>query len=148
MKTIGNVVNNDCCVCNLFWLHMNCWRPEVDTKVEGNRTKPKVIRAKKKKMKATLCSIRVLHHYNPNAGLVLQADASSVGVGAVLLRPSQDGEWEPVAYVSRTLGDVEKNYSRIVKESLGIVFGVTKFRQYLLWRHFTLTTDHKPLVTV
>ena len=29
-----------------------------------------------------------------------------------------------------------------------IVFGVTKFREYLFWRHFKLLTDHKPLITL
>ena len=29
-----------------------------------------------------------------------------------------------------------------------MVFGVTKFREYLIGRHFKLLTDHKPLITL
>lgn len=53
----------------------------------------------------------------------------------------------PVAHVSRTVLPAE-NYSLIEKESLRIIFEVTKFHQYIDSRHFTLQTDHKPLLTI
>ena len=69
-------------------------------------------------------------------------------MGATLLQPGPDDSLLPVAYASRILTSAEQNYSQIERESLAIVFGVTKFRQYLLGRHFTLLTDHKPLITL
>ena len=99
-------------------------------------------------IKAALCSDSVLRHYDPMAELILQCDASSVGVGAALLQPRPDGALQPVAYASRILNNVEQNYSQIERESLDVFFGVTKFRQYLLGRHFKLLADHKPLITL
>ena len=37
-------------------------------------------------------------------------------------------------------------YSQIDKEALAIIFGVTKFRQYLLGQHFTIQSNHKTLI--
>ncbi|XP_015780595.1 PREDICTED: uncharacterized protein K02A2.6-like [Acropora digitifera] len=99
-------------------------------------------------LKAALCSDSVLRHYDPTSKLILQCDASSVGVGATVLQRGPDDSLLPVAYASRTLTSAEQNYSQIERESLAIVFVVTKFRQYLLGRHFTLLTDHKPLITL
>ena len=101
-----------------------------------------------RKIKEALCSDTILRHYDPSAELMLQCDASSVGAGAVLLHPGHDGLLEPAAYASRTLNQTEKNYAQIEREWLAIVFGVTKFRQYLLGRHFKLVADHKPLITL
>ncbi len=42
----------------------------------------------------------VLTHYNPEASTKISADASSFGLGAVLLQRS-DSIWRPVAYASR-----------------------------------------------
>ena len=79
---------------------------------------------------------------------MLHCDASSIGVEAVLLQPGHDNLLQPVAYASKTLNQAETNYSQIERESLAIVFGVAKFRQYILGRHLKLLTDHKPMITL
>ena len=40
---------------------------------------------------------------------------------------------------------MEQNYSNVEQEALPIVFVVTILKQFLLWRRFTLQTDHKAL---
>ena len=40
----------------------------------------------------------------------------------------------------------ERNYSKLDKEGLSLVFGVTKFHQYLHGMTFVLITDHRPLI--
>ena len=81
--------------------------------------------------------------------LIPTCDASSVGVGAVIFHTLlPDGTEKVVAYVSGKLSPAEKKYAQIQREALSIVYGVQKFRQYLLGRKFCLLTDHKPLFTV
>ena len=43
-----------------------------------------------------------------------------------------NGTKQPIGYASHSLSSAEKNYSRIEKEGLACVFGVNKFRSYLL----------------
>ena len=59
-----------------------------------------------------------------------------------------DGSEKPVGFVSRTLSETERRYSQIEKEGLACVFGVKRFHAYLFGHHFTLQTDHKPLMTL
>lgn len=99
-------------------------------------------------IKRLLASNDVLVHYDPNASLVLTVDASSYGVGAVLSHRYTENVERPVAYASRRLTDAETRYSTINKEALAIIYGVTKFHNYLYGRHFTLITDHKPLLSI
>ena len=75
---------------------------------------------------------------------MLRTDASSTGVGAVLLQET-DGLLHPVMYASRKLLDRETRYSTIERECLAIVWGIQKFVRYLHGKRFTLETDHRPL---
>ena len=71
-----------------------------------------------RELKEKLVSTQVLIHYNPNLPLKLDCDASSVGLGAVLLHVMQDSTERPIAYASRSLSKAEINYSQVVKEAL------------------------------
>ena len=95
--------------------------------------------------KLQLVSAPVLAHYNPEMPIVLAADASTYGIGAVISHRLEDDSEHPV---SRTLSDSEKNYSQVEKEALALVFSICKFHKYLYGRHFTLIPDHKPLTTI
>ena len=100
-----------------------------------------------RKCQSVLSSSAVLVHYDNNQPLKLACDASSYGLGAVLSHVFTDGE-RPIAFASRTLNKVERNYSQIEKEALALVFGIKRFHKYLFGRRFTLVTDHKPLLSI
>jgi len=86
----------------------------------------------------------VLKYYNVHEPVVLEADSSEVGMGAVI---SQNGK--PVAYASRTLTSTERNYAQIEKECLALVVAAEIFEPYTLGKHnVKMLTDHKPLETI
>ncbi|KAM7312551.1 uncharacterized protein ISCGN_009456 [Ixodes scapularis] len=68
------------------------------------------------------------------------------GLGAVLAQREASGEERPIAFASRSLVAAERNYSQLDKEALAMVFGVTRFKQYLWGRSFEAATDHKLLL--
>ena len=96
-------------------------------------------------LKDKLSKLITLTLYNPTANIKLSADASSYGLGAVLLQETNN-EWQPVAYGSRTMTETERRYTQIEKEALSLTWAAEKFSMYLLGRSFHMETDHKPLV--
>ena len=90
----------------------------------------------------------VLVHYDPKCELILSTDASPYGVGAVLSHTCSDGSDQPITYASRTLSNAEKNYSQLDKEGLAVMFGIKHFHQYVYGRHYAVSTDHKPLLSL
>ena len=72
--------------------------------------------------------------------LTLSVDASSKGLGAVLL---QDGK--PLAYMSRALTPAQERYAQIEKETLTIVYSTQTFHQFIYGRPTQVKSAHKLL---
>ena len=91
--------------------------------------------------KKTLVKSSALVHFDPKLPLVVVADSSAYGIGAVLCHLI-DGVERPICFASRTLTSAGRNYSQLEKEALAIVFVLCKF-QYYLWgqSNFTVVTD-------
>ena len=97
-----------------------------------------------KKIKQLVTAAPVLQFYDLTKEVTIQCDASSSGLGAVLM---QDGH--PIAYVSKVLTTTERYYAQILKGCLAIKFSSTKFDQYIYVRTMVkIHTDYKSLETV
>ena len=79
----------------------------------------------------------------------VHVDASPVELGATLsqINPTIN-ETQIIAYASRSLTEVERHYSQIEREALGIFYGIEHFHLYLYGHAFKVINDHKPLETI
>ena len=89
-------------------------------------------------------SSTVLKYYNVHEEVIIQCDASEVGLGATLLQNGQ-----PIVYASCALSKTEQCYAQIEKECLAIVFACERFDHYIYVKDcITVQSDHKPLETI
>ena len=95
-------------------------------------------------LKKRLASAETLGYFGKNAHTKVIADASPVGLGAVLVQ-QQGEELQVISYASRSLSDTECRSSQTEKEASAIVWACERFHAYLYGAEFELMTDHKPL---
>src|SRR5215471_1924116 len=68
----------------------------------------------------------------------IEADSSDYATGAVLSQRSlKDDKWHPVAFMSKSLNSVQRNYKIHDKEMLAIIRALEE------WRHFTEGARHE-----
>ena len=77
----------------------------------------------------------------------VEADASDFATGGVLLMKCEDEKWRPVAYISKSLNEAERNYKIHNKEMLVIIQCLEAWRHFLeeAKDQFEIWTDHKNL---
>lgn len=95
-------------------------------------------------LKQSLVDASNLSYFDLNAETQVIADASPVGLGAVLVQ-KQNNEYKIICYASRSLTAIERKYSQTEREALGLVWACERFHMYLIGHDFELLTDHRPL---
>ena len=93
-------------------------------------------------LKKQLTEAPILAYPDFSKEFILETDASTMGLGAVLAQQQHSGKTHPVAYASRTLTPAEKNYGITELETLAVVWAFGHFRAYLYGHQVTVYTDH------
>ena len=77
----------------------------------------------------------------------MEVDTSDYATGKVLSMKCEDKLWRPVAFLSKSLNEMERNYEIHDKEMLAIIRGLEVWRHLLEGAHFKfeIWTDHKNL---
>ena len=95
-------------------------------------------------LKELLTSAPVLAAPMDTGTFILDCDASNEALG-IVLQQEQEGKERVIAYASRSLDNAERSYCTTRKELLAIIFGLKKYRQFLLARSVVIRTDHAAL---
>ena len=100
------------------------------------------------RLKELITSAPILRLPNPTQPFRVKEDSSDIATGGVLsqLCPD-DGKWHPVAFLSKSLNEVERNYEIHDKEMLAIIRTLEEWRHFLEGAQHTVEiwTDHKNL---
>ncbi|XP_003740183.1 uncharacterized protein K02A2.6-like [Galendromus occidentalis] len=95
------------------------------------------------RLKHALTKAPVLAHFDPTCETTLSVDASSYGIGAVLIQNQR-----PVAFSSTSLTETQSRYAQIEKELLAIVYACEHFKFFIQGQQVTIETDHHPLIAI
>ena len=98
-------------------------------------------------LKDLVTSEPVLILPDPSRPYRLEADSSDFATGAVLSQLGSDEKWHPVAFFSKSLNDVQRNYEIHDKEMLAIIRALEEWRHFLEGAEHPVEvwTDHKNL---
>ena len=95
-------------------------------------------------LKTPLCLAPVLAMPTPDGDFVLDVDASTPSAGAIL-HQHQKGGLRMIRYGSRLFNSTERSYCTTRQELAAVVFGLKRFRQYVLGRKVLVRSDHAAL---
>ena len=124
-----------------FITHFTQLARPLNNHLEGDASKlkaHKVVLSQKAKeafslLKHALLQAPVLKFADYSKPFVLETDASSNGLGAVLLQEGEDGKLHPIAYRNQSLTKAERNYHLGKTEFLTLKWAVMDhFKEYLL----------------
>lgn len=97
-------------------------------------------------IKAALAKSTTLGFFNRTDRTLVMADASPIGLGALLIQVDRSGKHRVISFASKSLTDTEKRYCHTEKEALSLVWSVEKFYIYLYGMQFEILTDCKALI--
>ena len=95
-------------------------------------------------LRLKISSCPLLHFANETAPIILRTDASDYGIGGVLFQTIGKTDY-PIAFVSKSLTDVQLRWSVIQKEAYAIFYCCTTLDYLIRDRKFIIETDHRNL---
>ena len=100
-----------------------------------------------KELKERFTKELILAAPNIDKKIRMEVDVSDYAMGGVLSMEYGDGLWRPVAFLSKSLNETERNYKIYNKEMLAIMRGLEAWRHLLeeVQTKFEIWTDHKNL---
>ena len=104
-----------------------------DKKWEWTERQKKVF----KKLKKWFTKELVLAALDLDKKMRMEVDASDYATGGVLSMECKDGKWRPVAFLSKSLNETERNYEIHDKEILAVI------RELENWRYLLKGTKFK-----
>src|SRR6266481_1880825 len=95
-------------------------------------------------LKKAFTTAPVLTHWIPDMPIMIETDASDYALAAVMSIRTQDGDFHPVTYLSKTFDEAEKNYDVHDKELTAINAAFRHWRHYLegSGTPIDIVTDH------
>ena len=100
-------------------------------------------------LKGKVQSVPVLVFPDFEKPFLLETDTSKEGLGAVLSQKQSNGWYHPIAFGSRSLTSVEKNYHSSKLEFLTLKWSVVEhFKEYLTYAPFVVWINNNPLTYV
>ncbi|KAL2623054.1 hypothetical protein R1flu_003259 [Riccia fluitans] len=97
-------------------------------------------------LRNALVSSSILAIPDWNKPFHVHTNASAFAIGVVLAQPGDGDLDHPIAYISRKLIPVERNYMAIERETLAIVWVASKFDHHLKANKVKFITDHRTIV--
>ena len=98
------------------------------------------------KLKRLMSSDPIIRMPDLNRQFILRTDASDKAMAAILQQVDDNGHKYVVEYFSKKFTECQQRYATVEKEATAVKTAIDRWSTYLRGRHFTLETDHRPLV--